>query len=480
LRGVLAFCYATVVPAKTLKKTVNKKKFVNLPQAPSLWQSIGPSFILLGIALGSGELLLWPYLAAQYGLGLLWGALLGVTFQFFLNTEAMRYTLAKGESVFLGFRRLAPWIPLWFILSTFIPWSLPGFSSAASQIFAQVFPILPEKIFAIFLLLLTGVILTAGKTLYKTMETLQRTIIIVGVPFLAILTFLFASGADWQAAGAGLLGQGDGWMFFPPGVALAAFLGAFAYSGAGGNLNLAQSYYIKEKGFGMGKGSAKISSLVAGGTQSMKLDGELFSNTAENRARWREWWRLVTTEHFIVFWILGFVTIALLSVMAYALVFGQAEAEGIQFLYQESGVIGGRFGPLVGTIFLVIAGVMLFSTQLGVLESSSRIISENVLLLFYKPGKRFNLSLAFYIALWSQLLLGVVVLLAGIEEPRFLLTLSAVLNAVAMMIAFPMVYFLNRRQLPKWIQPGWLRQGWLIAAFVFFVIFVGVTVINIF
>lgn len=464
------------MPAKqTVKKTLTSKKIVTLPKAPSLWQSIGPSFILLGIALGSGELLLWPYLAANYGLGLLWGALLGVTFQFFLNTEAMRYTLAKGESVFLGFRRLAPWLPLWFVISTFIPWSLPGFSSASSQIFAQIFPILPEKAFAIFLLLITGVILTAGKTLYKTMETLQRTIVIVGVPFLALLTLLFATGADWQAAGAGLLGQGTTWWLFPPGVALTAFLGAFAYSGAGGNLNLAQSYYIKEKGFGMGKGSAKISSLIAGGTQSMKLDGKLFSNTAENRARWKEWWSLVVQEHFLVFWVLSFLTITILSVFAYSTVFGQAEAEGIGFLYQQGGVITDRFGSAVGTIFLIVAGIMLFSTQIGVLESSSRIISENILLMFYKPGKRFNLSFAFYVALWGQLGLGVLVLLAGFQEPRFLLTLSALLNAAAMMIAFPLVYFLNRRHLPRSIQPGWWRQGWLIAAFLFFLVFVVIT-----
>jgi len=463
------------VPAKPVSSA---KKVVTLPVPPTLWQTIGPSFILLGLALGSGELLLWPYLGATYGLGLLWGALLGITFQYFLNTEAMRYTLAKGESVFVGFRQLAPWLPLWFVLSTFIPWSLPGFSSASSQILAQVIPILPEKAFAIFLLILTGIILSAGETLYKTMETLQRTIVLLGVPFLAVLTLFFASGADWQAAGAGLLGQGAGWWFFPEGVALTAFLGAFAYSGAGGNLNLAQSYYIKEKGFGMGKGTPKISSLVSGGAQSMRLEGRLFTNNPENRARWREWWRLVTTEHFLVFWLLGFITIVLLSVLAHALVFGQAQTEGIQFLYQESAALTLRSHPALGTFFLLLASVMLFSTQLGVLESSSRIISENVLLLFYKPGKRFNLSLAFYLALWSQLALGMIVLLAGIHEPRFLLTLSAILNGVAMMIAFPLVYFLNRRHLPKWVQPGWFRQAWLIAAFLFFLIFVLVTFLS--
>src|SRR3989338_5726921 len=96
----------------------------SLKSPPSIWKTLGPSFILLGLALGSGELILWPYLTANYGLGLLWGGLLGISFQYVLNTEAMRYTLAWGESVFVGLRKLSILIPVWYIISTFIPWSL--------------------------------------------------------------------------------------------------------------------------------------------------------------------------------------------------------------------------------------------------------------------------------------------------------------------------------------------------------------------
>jgi hypothetical protein len=217
------------VPARRSASTKKRSSAAaQLPAPPSLWHTIGPSFILLGLALGSGELLLWPYLVANYGLGLLWGALLGVTFQYVLNTEVMRYTLAWGESVFLGFRRLNRLWPVWFILSTFIPWSLPGFSSAASQILASLFPVFPVTLVSILLLLLTGLILTLGRTLYKTMETWQRTIVMLGVPFLLVLTLLIATPADWHQAVLGLIGQGDGWWFFPPNIGLFAFLGACA------------------------------------------------------------------------------------------------------------------------------------------------------------------------------------------------------------------------------------------------------------
>ncbi len=462
------------MPARTTKKIKNKNK--NLPKPPSLAKTIGPSFILLGLALGSGELILWPYLAANYGLGLLWGALLGVSFQYVLNTETMRYTLAWGESVFVGFRKMSILIPVWFILSTFIPWSLPGFSSASSDILVNIFPFLNPTLVAIGLLLLTGVLLTMGKTLYTTMELFQKSVILIGLPFMAVLAFLLTHAVDWQEAVVGLVGRGEGWWFFPTGVSFASFLGAFAYSGAGGNLNLAQSYYIKEKGFGMGKYGTKISSLLSKeGSQAVVLEGKRFADTSPNRTLWSKWWQLVNQEHFLVFWTLGFVTIVMMSVLAKSLVYGKNLESGISFLYAQAASISAATLPIVGMFFLLVSAVVLFSTQVGVLESSSRIISENILLVFYDKGRKFNVSLAFYIALWAQILLGIVVYLTGFKEPRLLLTTAAILNGMAMMISFPLVWWLNKTKLPKRYQPVLWRKAVLLAAFVFFVIFVTVT-----
>lgn len=464
------------MPAKKSTKRAKTSSSVphQLPVVPSLWKSIGPSFILLGLALGSGELILWPYLAATWGLGLMWGGLLGISLQYILNTETMRYSLARGESVFVGFRKLSVIWPIWFILSTFIPWSLPGFSSASSQIINGFGNFNAERVIAVGLLLLTGAILTLGKTLYRTMELFQRTIILVGLPILFGLSFYLTSRSDWAELAWGLIGRGDGYWFFPSGIAIASFLGAFAYSGAGGNLNLAQSYYIKEKGFGMGAHLEKISSLFQGGSKPVRIEGQLFADTATNRRRWKEWWNLVTTEHFLVFWSLGFFSIAVLAVLAKRLTYGLPHGQDLAFLYQEAATISSHTGSFFGTLFLLLAAVMLFSTQVGVLESSSRIISENILLFFYRPGKRFNLSLAFYAALWGQILLGIIILAAGIQQPRFLLTLGAVLNGAAMMVAFPLLLWLNTRQLPKFIQPGWMRRFGLMAGFAFFVVFFGI------
>ncbi len=456
-------------------KTKSTTSQRNLPNPPSLWRSIGPSFILLGLALGSGELILWPYLAATYGLGLLWGALLGITLQFVLNTETMRYSLAWGESVFVGFRRISRLIPVWFVISTLIPWSLPGFSSASAELLSGFVPRIPTTVIALALLVLVGIILTAGSSLYKTMERFQTIIILLGLPFLFFLSWVLSSTSDWQLALQGLAGKGEGFWFFPQGVAISAFLGAFAYAGAGGNLNLAQSYYIKEKGFGMGAFSGKISSLFTNNAQPMVLEGATFTQTPSNLKKWHAWWNLVNREHFLVFWVLGFLTIVVLSVLARATVYGQATESGLSFIYGEATVIGQQLHPQMGTFFLLIAALTLFSTQVGVLESSTRIISENILLLSTKRGQKVHASKWFYIALWSQILLGSVVYLSGFSEPRILLTLSAVLNAAAMMMAFIFIWWLNRVRLPKNMRPSVVRVSLMGGAVLFFGYFLLIT-----
>ncbi|HAU98641.1 MAG TPA: hypothetical protein DCW55_00225 [Candidatus Pacebacteria bacterium] len=449
---------------------------LDLPLPPtSLLKTIGPSFILLGLALGSGELILWPYLVANYGLGLLWGGLLGITLQYFLNTEVLRYALATGESVFVGFRKLSRIIPLWYIISTVIPWSLPGFASTSANIFHHAFPWLNPAFVTVFLLFLTGTILTVGKQLYKTMERLQTANVFIGLSIVIFFVSIFAKPEYAIEIFAGLVGRGNDWWFFPAGIGIFSFLGAFAYSGAGGNLNLAQSYYIKEKGFGMGAYSQKITSLFAGGAKPIALYGNTFTSTKENAEKWKQWWHMTLIEHAIVFWGMGLLTIILLSLLARSLTFGMDVQSGISFVFLESEVIGQRLGSAFATTFLIMAGLMMFTTQTGILESSSRIISENVLLFFSNKKGEFPLSKAFYIALWTQIIAGSVVYSFGFREPRLLLTLGAVLNAGAMMVSFPLMYILNKTKIPAMSRVGSVRGAILGGATICFALFLGLT-----
>jgi hypothetical protein len=85
----------------------------------------------------------------------MWGALLGITFQFFINMEIERYALITGESIFVGLaRKLKNFSPVWFILSTLIPWMWPGIIASAAVLLAHVFGISYSPILPIGLLVL--------------------------------------------------------------------------------------------------------------------------------------------------------------------------------------------------------------------------------------------------------------------------------------------------------------------------------------
>lgn len=441
-----------------------------LPPAWSLRKLIGPSFIILGVGLGSGELILWPYLTSNFGLGIAWAAVLGITFQFFINMEIERYSLVTGESIFVGLaRKFGKFIPLWFILSTFLPWMWPGIAASSAKVFAAGVGVPYSGILGIVLLLIMGVFYSLGRVVYKTQEKVQMAIILIGVPFIFIITLLLAKLMHWEALFAGLAGQGDGYKFLPQGMPFATFLAAFAYAGAGGNLNLAQSQYVKEKGYGMGKYASKITNIFAGVKQDMKLEGNTFETNKQNLVNFKTWWKRINIEHGIVFWLTGAFTMLLLSLLAYATVYGDPGVEtSINFVIKEAQAVGAILGPAVRVFFLIMAGVMLFGTQFSVFGSNARIMSENLVISNPAKYKINNLSKYFYAFLWFQILAGIVIFAIGFTEPLALVVTGAVLNAVSMFIYSGLVLRLNTTSLDKQLRPGWFRIGFVGLAFLFY------------
>ena len=442
----------------------------NLPEPLPLRKLIGPSFIILGVGLGSGELILWPYLASNFGLGIIWAAVLGITFQFFINMEIERYTLVTGESIFVGLtRKFGKLTPYWFILTTLVPWMWPGIAASSAKLITTALGIEYSGLAGILLLILLGVIYSLGRVVYKTQEKVQKAIILLGIPFVLAVTLLFAKGPDWLVLAKGLLGQGEGFTLLPAALPIATFLGALAYAGAGGNLNLAQSLYVKEKGYGMGKYSGHITNILSGKNEAVALEGSTFEPTEENLSRFRVWWKRINLEHGVVFWITGSFTMLLLSLLAYATVYKDPGVEtSINFVIREGIVIAQRTFPALGTFFLGMAALMLFGTQFSVYGSNSRISSENLVI---ANPERFGIgkhSKYFYIFLWVQILAGIVIFALGFTEPLALVVTGAVFNAISMFIYSGMVLLLNLTRLDKSTRPSLLRICFVGAAFLFY------------
>jgi hypothetical protein len=396
--------------------------------------------------------------------------------------EIERYALIKGESVFVGFAKKWKWIPVWFIASTFAGFGLPGIIAASAKVFSSLVGVEDFRWVAIAFLIFIGLVLSSGKTVYGLMEHLTKMIILIGVPFIFLLAIILANAQDWLSLAKGIAGMGEGYHFFPAGMALATFLGAFAYSGAGGNLNLTQSIYVKEEGYGMGKYAQKVAGLFKHHkSQEIKLEGETFEMNAQAKQHFFAWWKKISLEHALVFWFVGTLSIFLLTLLSYITSFGNPEnVQGISFVLTEGAMIGRLLFPAAGTLFLLAVAVMLFQTQLGVMDSTSRIMAENTALMVMRHKKTHTVALSkiYFSFLWAQIAFGILLFLFGISEPKTLLVLGACLNAIAMFVHVGLMQWLNHDALPRAFQPRAWRKILLACIFLFFGIFSAIVCID--
>ncbi|HKL24585.1 MAG TPA: Nramp family divalent metal transporter, partial [Candidatus Nanoarchaeia archaeon] len=459
---------------------LKKKTFPRPPK--NFWKLLGPSFLILATGIGSGEIVLWPLIASHYGMGLIWLAVVGITFQYFINMEIERYSLVKGESVFYGLNKLFSWAPYWLIFSTFLTFAIPGTAAASAQVIGEVTGVENFKWIGIGFLILMGFIVSLGKTVYNTLEKIMKSLLAILIPAVLIIVIYVSTTQDWTALAQGFVGQGEGYSWIPAGVVLATLFGAFAYSGSGGNLNLAQSSYVLEKEYGMGKYAPKIKSLLSQDKrEKVDLEGATFELNQHSLSNFKKWWKKVSLEHFLVFWGGGLLMIILFMLLAYVTIGGGGgEGEGISFVIAQGLFIGKEFLPWLGTAFLIIIGIVLFQSQLGIYDSASRIISKNYAIkrTHKKRGsnRRVNISKIYHKVIWFQIALGVILFLLGYTDPKALIILAAILNAVGMFIHVGLVNYMNHKFLRKQLQPSLGRKILMIIIFLVFGVFSVITI----
>jgi hypothetical protein len=464
-------------------------KYRDLPEPIPIRQMVGPSIILAGLALGSGEFIFWPKLTFQSGFGFFWACLLGVVTQYFINMEIARWTLATGESAITGFCRLNKHWAWVFLVCNIVPWMIPAWARGSSELFswlvfgAELHGDLVESRYvteiAIASLFFCGIVLTAGPVIYETIEKVQM-FLVAAIMVLVVLL------ACWLVRGDAIAAQIRGTTQFglptiSGDLTVAALLGAVAFAGVGGTLNLGQSNYVKEKGYGMGRYIGRITSPITGKQEPVTEIGYHFPHTAENLARWRAWWRAAGIEHFFSFFCTCLICLVLLTLISYSLFYqpdGTRTAEASQFakdttfVWGEALEIDERIGGPAKTLFLLMGIAILFTTEFGVLDATSRISTDIVKVNWLRDSARWSESRLYYLFLWSTILLGAGILLLGpdkVKQSFFLFTLTASLNGGVMFVYCLTLLYLNRRVLPPAIRLG----GWRLAMMVWAVGFFG-------
>lgn len=463
-----------------------------LPAPPSteglrIFAVVGPGAIALGAALGSGEWLLGPTTFLKYGLTLLWVALAGAFFQTVLNTEVVRYTLYTGEPAFTGFMRTRPGSRFWawvYAILFFLQTGWPGWAGAsAAAIFYLGASRVPaagdaRAVYLIGVLAFAAcvtILVFGGKQIERTLEILNW--ILVSSIFLAVtaLCLAYAPFERWLAAGAGLFAfdlETRSFRFLPEGADW-FLIGAFAaYSGAGGVINIGIANWCRDKGYGMGGVVGYIPAAVGGKKVNLPHSGSVFEVTPEALPRWRGWWRIVRADQWGLFFcgaVLGMVLPAILYTAALP---PSTEVRGLAMAAALARALAEKGGVAVGLAVALISVWILFKTQLDILESMVRSVTD----ILWSGSERVrrwrggDVRVVYYGVLAVVAVWGVIAL--SLTQPYILLQLGANVAGFVMVIGPLHILRVNTTLLPEPLRPPLWRRLCLVAMALFYGFFV--------
>jgi hypothetical protein len=422
----------------------------DLPDPPrNLWKIVGPGIVCAGVGLSSGEFILWPFIASQAGLIFLWGAIIGVGTQLFLNMEIERYTLATGETALTGFNKVWKHWGLVLILMVYFANLWPGWMLSSATLVSYLFGGGSAPVIAAAGLLIIGVSLTFAPIVYVALERM----IFVKVGAVAILvllaTILVIKRETWAALPASAASFGQ----FPMQLDFALLFGAIAFAGAGGGQNLCQSNWIRDKGFGMGHYIPRLVSPVTGAEEAARVPvSYIFETDDANMTRWRRWWRFSNIEQASTFFLVTVITIIFTSMLAHSTLFGRTGLpNNISFLQIEGQRLKAIVAPWFGILFWAIGAFSLFATAMGVIDYTSRLAADG-LKSTYLPTSRITENRIYFGLVWGLVAIGCGILLSGFAQPLVLLVISASVGGTMMCLYSALLIVINRRHLPAAIR----------------------------
>lgn len=445
-----------------------------LPPPPSLKFSsimriIGPSAIVLGVAIGSGEWLIGPANAVLYGPYILWIATASILLQTFLNLEIVRYTMYTGEPIFNGMLRLRPgprfWGPLLVLLSILErAWPAWAFACATGVVAAFIGKI-PGAAEA-HLVMVTGVILaliivgivSVGGVIERALEIAQWVMIFLIIGMLAVLNAIAVPLSTAAEVAKGFFTFG----YLPKGATI-VLLGALAgYAGAGGLNNTTISNYYRDKGIGMGAKVGAIPSLIAGKKITVSPVGKVPRLDSENLKRWKVWRTIAWIDIVGIFTIGAFIGMYLPVALAVGLIPLGTELPAWGIAAYQGEYFSKLWGP-IGWVIALLAGIwILFSTQLGSTDMITRTLvdliwqaSEKVRKWARGEIKKLYYTVLAFIIIWIIFAFALNYIF-GIVPLAWILMVANISNVVLALTAAATIY-INRKWLPKEIRmPIWI------------------------
>jgi hypothetical protein len=406
----------------------------------------------------------------------MWLATLAILMQVFYNLAVMRYALYSGESIFVAFLRTHPgprfWTPFYLLLDIGTYWPFLS-ANAAVALAAVILHRLPTAqdgslvrglSYGVFLAAFLPLIF--GGKVYNSLERVMTTKLLLVLGYLSVVAIIWVSWETKLEILSGLFRFGT----LPGGDFSWATLAAFsAIAGAGGFHNATFSNYARDKGWGMGSAVGAIPSAVGGKTIKLSHVGQVFELTPLSLDRWRAWLRHILRDQVVLWAPACIIGVALPAMVSYEFIRGVSHVEGNAAAAMTAQAISARHGEIFWFLTLLCGFIVLFPSQISVLDSISRrwtdVIWMGVKRLHPREGNQvkyiYYLLLALY-GLWGLLALRLT------PNALVMAVASGTLLNLGLGFSALHVLYVNLTLLPRQLRPPWFMQIGLVCCSVFY------------
>ncbi|MCC7363976.1 MAG: Nramp family divalent metal transporter [Dehalococcoidia bacterium] len=431
-----------------------------IPLPPRGWARLlwlGPGFLWMVSAAGSGELLFTPRIGALYGYALVWAMLLAVTLKWFINREIGRYTVCTGRTLLDGFRSL-PGPPGWALYLIIIPQlfvavaTIAGLGGSAATALTLALPGNTE-LWAVAGILASMALVVWGR--YKGVERVAMTfaVILALTSVVAAVSVTpdprdIAAGAVPQEPEEGLdYGEILPWL-------------GFMLSGAAGMIWY--SYWVRAKGYGAAR------------KDDSERPPDPRAGSDEDRARLRGWIGQMTLDNSVA--VVGTLVITLAF-----LILG-AELLRPEGLVPEEDRVADVLGELLGGIWgragywFMVCGVFIgfWDTVLSDQDGFGRMFADGARGAVRRLGLggrwRDDEFLRQVIVIVLLTVMPVALFLV-VGEPVGLLKAAGAIEAAHIPVLAGLTLYLNRQSLPADLRASWLVFAATVIAGLFFAAF---------
>ena len=428
----------------------------------SFWRMTGPGAVMVGLSIGSGEMVLWPWITARFGADMAWAAVLGIFVQMWVNFEIGRWVISTGESALTGFSRVTTKVIWIFMLMMFVLAWLPGWARATGvslrHLFFGIEKVGADWMWCVPVYLLIFCLLFGPKRIYSTIEKIIGALVMFIVLSMIVVAFRIGTWSDAAELGGGVLNFGR--ITTTEDFSFMRFFGAFVFVGAGGFGQVFYSYYLRDKGIGMGKQIPQLTSALRDSGEVTQQTGYIFPDTEENKRRFRDWYLYIKLDNFLYFFLLNVFMTMLFMFGALVVLYRQGIVPSSSTLIWDlSLVLESTMGMFGQYLFLLVAVCAMFSTQLAVADGSYRMWTDMLHTTVSATRKLSESQLYFRLACFFMPI-GVFTvwlfdtLAVGVLDFFFI---SAAINGTAMAIWVPMILYMNLKYLPKSAKPGILN-----------------------